>query len=102
MDRESTTDRGASMNEQEMLYLAKKIAEQSLGIKERVGRYIMTHSDQHRYDVVKQLIAINTAGNSIIEELNRYEFGTLETEKCLAISDMDTQGIIAIDKKRKR
>jgi hypothetical protein len=90
------------MNEQEMLYLAKKIAEQSLGIKERVGRYIMTHSDQHRYDVIKQIIAINSAGNSIIDELNRYEFGTLETEKCLAISDMDTQGIIAIDKKRKR
>lgn len=90
------------MNEQEMLFLAKCIAEKSIGIKERIGRYIMTHSDQHRYDVVKQLIAINTAGNSIIEELNRYEFGTLETERVVAISDMDTQGIIAIDKKRKR
>lgn len=87
------------MNEQEMLYLAKRIAEQSLGIKERVGRYIASHSDQHRYDVVKQLIAINTACNSIIEELNRYEFGTLETERVIAISDIDTQSVKAAKKR---
>ncbi len=88
------------MNEQEMLYLAKKIAEQSLGIKERVGLYIASHSDQDRYDVIKQIIAINTAGNSIIEQLNRYEFSTLGTEKCLAISDMDTQGVAIVRKRR--
>ena len=91
------------MSEQGMLYQSANIIEEkSLGVKELVKRFISSHSDQDRYEVVKQIIAINSAGNIIIEQLNRYGFSVLETEKCVAISDMDTQGIIAIDKKRKR
>ena len=85
------------MSEQGMLYQAANIIEEkSLGVKELVKRFIASHSDQDRYDVIKQIIAINTAGNSIIEQLNRYGFSVLETERVLAISDIDTQGITAV------
>lgn len=89
------------MSEQGMLYHSvNTVEESSQGVKDLARRFITSHSDQDRYNLIKKLIAINTAGLIAIEQLNRYGFSVLETEQVQAITDMDTQGVAAVKKRR--
>jgi len=81
------------LSDQEMLQFSQRIADQSFGVKERVGRYLTTHSEQHRYEAVKQILSIITWGNCIIEQINRYEFSVQETEhvKAFNVAEINTE-----------
>jgi hypothetical protein len=92
------------MSEQGMLYQSvNTVEESSLEVKDLARRFITSHSDQDRYNLIKKLVAINTAGLAAIDLLNRYGFSVLETDRVRSIgdiSDMDTQTTSIVKRKR--